>query len=119
MKTRCTPALALVLLFAFVCMADEKSTPGTIISMTSVACGTKQESKKKSTTLTCQQYVVHTDTTEYQIRQQKPEEQVVLQANTQILFILDKNKMKVKANGKKYEFLVVATSALSRTGSAQ
>ena len=113
MKTRFGPVLALVLLFVPTCMADQKPTSATIISMTSVACGAKQESKKKSTTLTCQQYVVHTATTEYQIRQQKPEEQEVLHANTQILFTLDKNKMKVKVNGKKYEFLVVGTSALS------
>ena len=32
--------------------------------------------------------------------------------NTPIDFTLDKDKMKFKANGKKYEFLVVGTSAI-------
>ena len=111
MNTRFS-GLALVLLFTLVCMADQKSTPGTIVSMTSVDCGSKKENSKKTTSLACQQYVVHTATAEYQIRQQKPEEQEVLHANTQIQFTLDKNKMKFKVNGKKYEFLVVGTSAL-------
>lgn len=111
MKTRFS-ALVLVLLLAFVSLADEKSTPGTIISMQAVDCGSKKDGKK-TTTLTCHQYVVHTATTEYQIRQKKPEEQEVLHANTQIQFTLDKNKMKIKVNGKKYEYLIVGTSALT------
>jgi len=104
-------ALALLLLFAFVCLADQKPTVGTIVSMQSVDCGSKKDGKK-STSLTCQQYLVHTDTTEYQIRQKKPESQEVLHANTQIQFVLDKDKMKFKVNGKKYEYLVVGTAAL-------
>ncbi len=87
---------------------------GTIVSMQSVECGQKHEGKKKSTALLCQQYVVHTATTEYQVRQQKPEEQEIIPVNTAVEFKLDKNKMKLKANGKKYEFLVVGTSALPR-----
>jgi hypothetical protein len=105
------PALALLLLFAFVCQADQKPKTGTIVSMESVDCGTKKDGKK-TTSLTCQQYLVHTDTTEYQIRQKKPEAQEILHANTQIEFTLDKDKMKFKVNGKKYEYLVVGTSAL-------
>jgi hypothetical protein len=111
MKNR-FPALILVLLLAFVCLAEEKSTSGTIISMQAVDCGTKKDGKK-STTLTCHQYVVHTATTEYQIRQKKPEEQEILHANTQIQFTLNKDKMKIKVNGKKYEYIIVGTSALT------
>ena len=101
-----------MLLFALTCMADQKTTSGTIVSMQSVDCGTKKEGKKKTSSLTCQQYLVHTATAEYQIRQKKSEAQEVLQANTQIEFTLDKDKMKFKVNGKKYEFLVVGTSAI-------
>jgi hypothetical protein len=111
MKAR-FPALALLLLFASVSLADQKSTAGTIVSMQAVDCGTKKEGKKKTSSLTCQQYVVRTATTEYQIRQPKPEQQAVIPADTPILFTLDKDKMKFKVNGKKYEFLVVGTSAL-------
>jgi len=105
-------AAAIVFLCACVCVAGPPLTQGTIVSMQSVECGQKHEGKKKSTALLCQQYVVHTTSTEYQIRQQKPEEQDILPANTRIQFTLDKHKMKLKANGKKYEYLVVGTSLL-------
>ena len=111
MKSRFV-ALAVLILCASLCVADQKSTAGTIISMQSVDCGSKKEGKNKSTSLLCQQYVVRTATTEFQIRQAKPSEQEILSANTPIQFTLDKNKMKFKLNGKKYEFLVVGTSAL-------
>jgi len=62
--------------------------------------------------LVCQQYLVRTATNEYQIRQPKPSEQAILPANTPIEFTLDKDKMKFKLNGKKYEFLIVGTSAI-------
>lgn len=108
--------LALAVLFASVCNADQKATPGTIISEQSVDCGSKNKTKNKSvkssTSLVCQQYVVHTSTTEYQIRQPKPSQQVILPPNTSIEFTVGKDKMKFKANGKKYEFLVVGASAL-------
>jgi hypothetical protein len=111
MKIRLT-GIAVTVLFASLCMAAQKPMEGTIISMQSVDCGTKKESKKKSTSLLCQQYVVRTSTTEYEIRQQKSSRQTILPANTPIQFTLDKDRMKFKVNGKKYEFLVVGTSAL-------
>jgi hypothetical protein len=94
------------------CLARQKPLMGTIISETSVDCGTKKQGKKESTALLCQQYTVRTDTSEYQIRQPKPSNQAIIPANTPIEFTLDKDKMKFKANGKKYEFLVVGTSAI-------
>src|SRR5208283_509850 len=93
--------------------AGQKPMMGTIISETSVDCGTKTQGKKESTELLCQQYTVRTDSTEYQIRQQKPTAKSILPADTLIEFTLDKDKMKFKADGKKYEFLVVGTSAIS------
>jgi hypothetical protein len=95
------------------CSAGQAPMTGTILSESSVDCGTKKEGKKKSSDLLCQQYTVRTATAEYQIRQQKSGDATILPPNTPIEFKLDKDKMKFKANGKKYEFLVVGTSALS------
>jgi len=92
--------------------AAQKPMAGTIMSEASVDCGTKQQGKKQSTSLLCQQYTVRTATSEYQIRQPKPSSQAILPANTPIEFTLDKDKMKFKVNGKKYEYLVVGTSAV-------
>lgn len=97
---------------ASVAMAGEAPTPATIISESSVPCGSKQQNKKQSTSLLCQQYTVRTSTTEYQIRQEKPSEKDILPPNTPIEFTVSKDKMKFKVNGKKYEFLVVGTSAV-------
>ena len=104
-------SLAVVLL-SLTCLAASTPQDGTIISMQSVECGTKQEGKDKSTHLLCQQYLIRTTTTEYQIRQPKPSEQSILPANTPIQFTLDKNKMKFKLNGKNYEFLIVGTAGI-------
>jgi hypothetical protein len=106
-------AVLLAVLYGCTCSAGQKLTSGTIVSMQSVECGSKKEGKNKSMHLVCQQYIVHTSTTEYQIRQPKPSEQEIFPANTMIQFVLDKNKMKFKLNGKKYEFLVVGTSAVA------
>lgn len=105
-------ALAVFVLGASFASADQKTTQATIISHSSVECGTKKQSKKESTALLCHQYTVRTSTIEYQIRQQKPAQMQLLTPNTPIEFTLDKDKMKFKANGKKYEFLVVGTSAI-------
>lgn len=86
---------------------------GTIVSMNSVECGTKKQSKKQSAALFCQQYVVHTATSEYKIQQAKPGDQQILHASTPIQFTIDKNKMKFKVNAKKYEFIVVSSAALN------
>jgi hypothetical protein len=104
--------LGVTFLCAFLCIAAQKPVAATIISMQSVDCGTKKEGKSKSTALVCQQYLVRTAATEYHIRQQKPSEQDILPANIPIEFTLDKDKMKFKLNGKKYEFLVVGMSAI-------
>jgi len=92
--------------------ANQPPMAGTIVSEASVDCGTKKQGKKESTDLLCQEYTVRTPTTEYKIRQEKPADKTILPANTPIEFTIDKSKMKFKANGKKYEYLIVATSAL-------
>ena len=104
--------LAAAILCAFMSLAGTTPMAGTIISEQSVDCGTKNKGKKSSTDVVCQQYVVHTSTTEYQIRQPKPKDEAIIPANTPIQFTIDKDKMKFKVNGKGYEFLIVGTSAL-------
>jgi hypothetical protein len=105
--------LGAVALAGALALAGEKPSTGTIVSESSVDCGTHKQGKKNSTELLCQEYVVRTSTTEYHVRQQKPSNQALIPANTPIEFTVNKDKMKFKANGKKYEYLVVGESAVS------
>jgi len=84
---------------------------GTVLSQTSVACGEKK-SKKQSMNLMCQQYVVRSGSTDYTVQQPKPEDQTLIPLNTTVQFTLDKSKMKLKANGKSFEFVVVSQAAV-------
>jgi hypothetical protein len=106
-----------VLLSAAVVFAGSKPQQGTIVSHTSIACGTKK-SKKQEIDLLCQQYVVRSGTTEYTIRQPKPSDQTVIPLNTSIQFTLDKNKMKFKAEGQSFEFTVISQVAASSSTTA-
>jgi hypothetical protein len=110
--------LAAVLLFgATLAQAANKPQFGTIISENSVACGSTVEKGKKNKQMTvevlCQEYVVRTAGTDYHIRQLKPSEKALIPVNTPIEFTLDKDKMKFKANGKSYEYLVVSEAAVA------
>ena len=102
--------LAALFLCVTVAAAGPKPQSGSILSHTSVACGTKK-SKKQDIDLLCQQYVVRSGTTDYTIRQPKPSEQDVIPLNTAIEFKLDKNKMKFKVEGKSFEFIVISQAA--------
>lgn len=104
--------LAAVLFTATVSSPGPKPQPGTVLSHTSIACGAKK-SKKQDIDLLCQQYVVRSGTTDYTIRQPKPADQALIPLNTAVQFVLDKSKMKFKANGKSLEFLVVGQTAVS------
>ena len=103
---------AILYLAAAVAFTAPKPQPGTILSHTSVACGTKK-SKKQDIHLLCQQYVVRSGSTDYTVRQPKPAEQDLIRLNTAIEFKLDKNKMKFKVNGTSFEFMVVSQAAAS------
>ena len=104
---RSTISLTAVVLSTAVVFAGSKPQQGTIVSQTSVACGAKK-SKKQEIDLLCQQYVVRSGTTEYTVRQPKPSDQTLIPLNTSIQFTLDKKKMKFKAAGKSFEFVVVS-----------
>ena len=111
-------AFAATILYTFTSFAANTPMAGTIISEKSVECGTKNKGKKtikSSTAVLCQQYVVHTSTTEYEIRQPKPSSQAIIPANSEIQFTINKDKMKFKLSGKSYEFLIVGTSAVAPT----
>ncbi len=110
--------LATVLLFgATIVHAGNKPQTGTIISEKSVACGSTLEKGKKNKQTTvevlCQEYVVRTAGTDYHIRQLKPADKALIPVNTPVEFTLDKDKMKFKANGKSYEYLIVSEDAVA------
>ena len=107
------PCLVAAFLIFLVMPAKPGNRPqtGTIMSETSVPCGSKVEKNKQSLELLCQEYVVRTGTTDYHIRQLKPSDKALIPINTSIEFTLDKDKMKFKANGKSYEYLVVSETA--------
>jgi len=103
--------LAVGLLLAAIPAAAKDPQSGTIISENSVACGSQIKNKKQTTDVLCQEYVVRSETTEYHVRQEKPADKALIPVNTSIEFTLDKDKMKFKANGKKYEYVIVSETA--------
>jgi hypothetical protein len=112
---------ALVIFGAILVQAGNKPQSGTIISENSVACGSTLEKGKKnkqiSVEVLCQEYVVRTAGTDYHIRQVKPSDKALIPINTPIEFTLDKDKIRFKANGKSYEYLVVSEAAASADAS--
>jgi len=105
--------LAGMALLGSVAAANEPQA-GTIVSENSVPCGSQVTKNKKGTTdVLCQEYVIRTETTEYHVRQEKPAVKALIPVNTSVEFTLDKDKMKFKANGKKYEYLVVSEAAVT------
>jgi hypothetical protein len=105
-------------LFAGIPAAAKEPQAGTIVAESSVPCGSKVKNKKETSEVLCQEYVVRADTTEYHVRQEKPADKALIPVNTSVEFTLDKDKMKFKANGKKYEYLVVSESAAPATAAA-
>jgi hypothetical protein len=93
--------------------AGKETQAGTIVSENSVACGSQVKNKKETAEVLCQEYVVRTETTEYHIRQEKHADQELIPVNTSIAFTLNKDKMKFRASGKKYEYLVVSETAVA------
>ncbi|HEY6386856.1 MAG TPA: hypothetical protein VIX91_14350 [Candidatus Acidoferrum sp.] len=106
--------LAAVVLVGTPASAKEPQA-GTIISESSVACGSHVKNKKETAEVLCQEYVVRTETTEYHVRQEKSADKALIPVNTGVEFTLEKDKMKFKANGKKYEYIVVSETAAPAT----
>ena len=113
---------AVVFCGAMALQAGNKPQMGTIVSENSVACGSTVEKGKKnkqtSIEVLCQEYVVRTAGTDYRIRQAKPSDKALIPINTPVEFTLDKDKIRFKANGKSYEYLVVSEAAAATTADA-
>jgi hypothetical protein len=105
--------LAAAMALAAIPAAANEPQAGTVIGEKSLPCGTELNKKRETVQLMCQEYVIRTDTTEYHVRQEKPVEKALIPVNTPIEFTMDKDKMKFKANGKKYEYLVVSETAIT------
>ena len=101
---------AAVLLAPALIHAGNKSQVGTIISENSVTCGSRVE-KKQTVAVLCQEYVVRSLTTDFHVRQMKPSDAVIIPINAAVEFTLDKDKMKLRVNGKSYEYQVVSEAA--------
>ena len=107
-----------VIFAATLAQAGNKPQSGTIVAENSVACGAKQDKKKESVDLLCQEYVIRADTTDYHVRQEKPASKALIPLNTPVEFTLEKDKIKFKANGKSFEYIVVSESAVPTTTAA-
>jgi hypothetical protein len=103
---------AALLLSAGFATAGPKPQPGVVLAQTSIGCGTKK-SKKQDIDLLCHQYVVRSGTTDYTVRQPKPDEQHLIPLNTSIQFTLDKSTMKFKFDGTSFKFMVISQAAAS------
>ena len=100
----------LVAALSMISAASDKTMQGTIVSESSVSCGSEAKGKKQ-TELMCQEYVIRTDATEYHVRQEKEAHKALLPVNAPVELTLKKDKMKFKVDGKEYEMLVVSEAA--------
>lgn len=105
--------LAAAIVLAALPAAANEPQAGTVVSEKSIPCGSEVNKKKETVQLVCQEYVIRTETTEYHVRQEKPVEKALIPVNTSVELTLDKDKMKFKANGKKYEYLIVSETAVT------
>ena len=106
-----TLGLVMVMAASVILMAGKETIQGTLISESSVPCGSETKGKK-STDLMCQEYVIRTDATEYHVRQEKQSHKALLPMNTPVEMTMSKDKVKFKVNGKDYEMLITSESAL-------
>jgi hypothetical protein len=106
------PLFAAMALAATIASAGTPPQTGTVLSQSSATCGEKK-AKKQSFNLLCQQYVVRSGSTDYTVQQPKPEDKKLIPLNTAVEFKLDKSKMKLKASGKSFEFMVISQAAVN------
>src|SRR3984957_4012007 len=99
--------------------AAKDQMQGTIVSESSVPCGSEAKGKKQTVQMMCQEYVIRTEATDYHVRQEKEEHKALLPVNAPVELTLSKDKMKFKVNGKGYEMLIVSESAAPAGAKAQ
>ena len=108
-------ALIMLSMAAVASLAKDKTyQPCTIISMNVVPCGSHRGvGWLRSNDLLCQEYVIRTTDMEYHIRQPKEKHAAVLPIGAHAEFLVDKDEIKLRIDGKKREFLISSVSALS------
>jgi len=109
---RIAMCLLAALMLVGVAAAKDPMT-GTIVSESSVACGSEAKGKK-SVEMMCQEYVIRTGATEYHVRQEKEAHKELIPVNAAVELTISKDKMKFKVNGKSYEMLIVSESAAAK-----
>ena len=96
-----------------VVFAKDAYQPCTIVSMSDVACGSHRTvGWNKSADVLCQEYVIRTATLEYHIRQPKDKHASLLPIGAQAEFLVHKDEIKLRVNGKVRTFTVTGASAL-------
>lgn len=89
-------------------------TEGNVASMHSVPCGRQGKSHKRVEQMLCEQYLIRTGTTDYQIRQELPKRVYLLPVGQGVYFRVEKNRMVVRGytlDGKKIkdqEYIVIS-----------
>jgi hypothetical protein len=107
-------ALIMLAMAAGASLAKDKTYQQcTIISMSVVPCGSHRGvGWQRSNDLLCQEYVIRTADMEYHIRQPKEKHAAVLPIGAHAEFLVDKDEIKLRLDGKKREFLISSVSAL-------
>jgi hypothetical protein len=104
------------ILFSAAAQAKDLTQTGTIVTMNSVACGSKGEHHKKTHEQLCHEYVLRASSTEYHIQQKEEKSTDLLALGQQATFTIHKDRMRLHAtttNGKEkdFEFVVVSMTA--------
>jgi hypothetical protein len=97
--------LALAVYFANASKTAASAIEGTVVSEKSVDCGPQKKGHKKTLDLLCWEYVIHTSTVEYHVRQAEDASKKLLPVN--------------RLNGKKYEYRVVSERSLETKSDAR
>jgi hypothetical protein len=96
--------------------AKDVSETATVMTMSSVPCGTKVAHQKQTRELLCHEYVLRAGSTEYHIQQKEQKSTDLLALGQQATFTIHKDRMRLHAtntNGKAkdFEFVVVSMTA--------
>lgn len=95
--------------------AKDVSQTATIVTMSSVPCGTKGGTKQTHELL-CHEYVLRSDSTEYHVQQKEAKSTDLLAIGQQATFTIHKDRMRLHATNtsgkpKDFEFVVVLITA--------
>jgi hypothetical protein len=96
--------------------AKDVSETATVVSMTSVPCGTKGEHRKKAREPLCHEYVLRSGSTDYHVQQKEEKGAHLLAIGRQATFTIHKDRMRLQATTTKgkvedFEFVLVLMTA--------